>query len=391
MELLLKTNNLKLKNMIKPIEVELSDEFKQASLPDVKVMFNALVERDNRFEGVFVVGVKTTGICCRPTCNARKPKFENVEYFHHVKQALSFGYRPCRVCNPLQPFGIEPDWLKPLLKRVNQDPEVKLKDYDLREMGLEPTRVRRWFKKHHGMTFQAYTRGLRINRAFGLIKHKNSDVNDATTQPKTSIVDTAMASGFESLSGFNDAFKKITGSSPSQSKGGTIVTINRLTTPLGPMFAGVTDKGLCLLEFTDRRMLETQLTLLSKKMEAKLLPGEHPLFEQLDRQLKQYFNGERKVFELPLDLPSTDFQQQVWQALLSIPYGQTRSYQQQAELINNPKAIRAVAKANGDNRISIIIPCHRVIGKNGKLTGYGGGLWRKQRLLALEKEGIKLN
>jgi AraC family transcriptional regulator of adaptative response/methylated-DNA-[protein]-cysteine methyltransferase len=104
----------------------------------------------------------------------------------------------------------------------------------------------------------------------------------------------------------------------------------------------------------------------------------------LSKQLKQYFAGTLTEFTVPLDLPGTEFQQQVWHVLQTIPFGKTRSYQQQAEAINNPKAVRAVAKANGDNRISIIIPCHRVIGKNGQLTGYGGGLWRKQRLLELE-------
>ncbi len=222
------------------------------------------------------------------------------------------------------------------------------------------------------MTFQAYTRAIRINRAFGLIKHQDK------------VIDAAFDSGYESVSGFNEAFKKATGNAPSKSKDAEIITITRVLTPLGPMFAGASSRGLCLLEFTDRRMLETQIKRLTKLLNAKFITGEHPVFDLLSKQLKQYFAGTLTEFTVTLDLPGTQFQQQVWQVLQTIPFGKTRSYQQQAEAINNPKAVRAVAKANGDNRISIIIPCHRVIGKNGQLTGYGGGLWRKQRLLDLE-------
>jgi len=344
----------------------------QISLPDTDVMYQALLNKDASFEGIFIVGVKTTGICCRPTCHARKPKADNVEFFACVKEAMSFGYRPCKVCHPLQPAGETPDWMKSLEKELNQSDTMKFTDQDLRERGLDPVRVRRWFKKHHGMTFQAYARALRINRAFGLIKHQDK------------VIDTALDSGYDSVSGFHEAFKKLTGDAPTRSKTKQVITITRILTPLGPMFAGATEKGICLLEFTDRRMLETQLKRLSRLLKATFVPGKHPLFETLNQQLGDYFAGRLKTFSVPLDIPGTAFQQDVWQALLKIPYGETRSYQAQAELIDKPLAVRAVAKANGDNRIGIIIPCHRVIGKNGKLTGYGGGLWRKQRLLELE-------
>ncbi len=349
-------------------------------LPTVKTMYKALVDKDSTFEGIFIAGIKTTGIFCRVTCSAKKPKFENVEYFHDTETALSYGYRPCKRCHPMRPFGENPQWLELLLKDVAENPEVKIKDWDLRQRGLEPARVRRWFKKHHGITFQAYTRAIRINRAFGLIKH--------TTD--SDILDTAMDSGFDSLSGFNEAFKKITGSIPSKTKESQVVTVTRILTPLGPMFAGVTDKGLCLLEFTDRRMLETQIKRLNKLLDAQCIPGEHHLFKQLNDELTKYFDGKLTEFSIPLDVPGTEFQRAVWKQLITIPYGETRSYQQQAEAINNVKAVRAVAKTNGDNRISIIIPCHRVIGKNGKLTGYGGGLWRKQRLIELESKQLSL-
>ena len=345
----------------------------QMVMPKQEIMYLALVEKDSTFEGIFIVGVKTTGIFCRPTCTARKPKPENVEFFPSTKDALNYGYRPCKICRPMELYGESPDWIKEVLLEISQQPDLRLKDYDLRQRGIEPARIRRWFKKNHGITFHAYMRSLRINRAFGQIKHQEK------------VTDTAFDSGYESLSGFNDAFKKITGFVPSKSAISQVVTVTRILTPIGPLFAGTTDEGICLLEFTDRRMLETQIKRLRKMLNAEFVPGNHHHFVALNQQINEYFDGKRKNFDLPLVIPGTEFQKNVWHVLQDIPYGQTRSYQDQAIAIGNPKAVRAVAGANGDNRLAIIIPCHRVIGKDGTLTGYGGGLWRKQYLLDLEQ------
>ncbi|MFD2178244.1 methylated-DNA--[protein]-cysteine S-methyltransferase [Veronia pacifica] len=178
------------------------------------------------------------------------------------------------------------------------------------------------------------------------------------------------------------------GTTPSECNRQNVVLISRLTTPIGPMFACATDKGLCLLEFVDRRMLETEFSDLQRLFNAKIMNGENQHIETVRRELNEYFAGERMSFTVKLDTPGTTFQQSVWQALCKIPYGQTYSYQQQAESIGNNKAVRAVASANGMNRIAIVIPCHRVIGKNGQLTGYGGGLERKRWLLLHEKENL---
>jgi len=160
---------------------------------------------------------------------------------------------------------------------------------------------------------------------------------------------------------------------------------HNLTTPLGEMLAVATEAGLCLLEFTDPQRLERQLPTLERHLgESLQADNERPVFVALQQQLNAYFAQQLTQFELPLDLLGSDFQREAWSALLSIPYGQTRSYQQQAQSIGRPQSVRAVARANGDNRIAIVVPCHRVIGKDGSLTGYGGGLWRKQKLLALE-------
>ncbi len=352
----------------------------QNILPDTSTMYRALMERDSTFEGTFFVGVKTTGIFCRPTCRAKKPKEENVEFFHSVKEALSYGYRPCKLCNPLEYKGEMPGWLKPLLDEIANNNSIKLKDSDLIKRGINPFRVRRWFKENLNMTFQSYLRTSRINNAFGRIKFGDEKV-----------VEAAFSTEYESLSGFNSTFKKTTGFTPLESKQKSLIQITRILTPLGPMLAGAVNNKICLLEFIDRRMLETQLKRIKKIFNTELVPGNNSLFVKLNKQLEEYFNGKRKNFSIPLSIEGTPFQMKVWNELLKIPYGKTVSYKTQAINIDNPKAVRAVGKANGDNRISIIIPCHRVIGSNGDLVNYGGGIWRKQYLINLEKCNLNQN
>ena len=163
------------------------------------------------------------------------------------------------------------------------------------------------------------------------------------------------------------------------------IYITRIETPLGTMVAGAVEQGICLLEFSDRQTLEAQFKTLSDLLNANITEGTNKHFGLLRHQLKEYFKSKLKEFSLPLFTPGTEFQQLVWNELQKIPYGSTRSYKQQAAAINKTEAVRAVAHANGVNRISIIIPCHRVLGDDGSLTGYGGGLWRKKWLLDFEK------
>ncbi|MCF0072746.1 methylated-DNA--[protein]-cysteine S-methyltransferase [Dyadobacter sp. CY261] len=336
-------------------------------------MYQAIIEKDTQFEGVFFTAVKTTGIFCRPTCTARKPKMENVEFVFSVKDAFQKGYRPCKVCRPLEFLNQAPDMIRSLLEELANDSALKIRDADLIARGLEPNSIRRWFLKNHQMTFHAYQRMHRINSAFKNI------------QEGQSITTAAFDSGFDSLSGFGDSFKSIFGFSPAKGKSQQVIDLKRIETPLGTMFACAVKAGVCLLEFTDRKMLETEFKILSKALNATIIQGKNDHFETLERELSEYFTGKRKQFTVPMVTPGSRFQNMVWEALRAVPYGETVSYQQQAATIERPDAIRAVANANGMNKISILVPCHRVIGTDGSLTGYGGGIWRKQWLLALEK------
>jgi len=337
-------------------------------------MYQALVRKDPSYEGIFMVAVKTTGIFCRPTCPAKKPNKTNCEFFESSRAALLAGYRPCKRCRPLEPKGDHPDWIRPVLNVIEKNGDRRVKDGDLRELGVEPSRVRRWFKVNHGVTFQGYQRLIRLGQAMGRLK-----LGEDLTQ-------VAYDHGYESLSGFRDAFQKLFGSTPGNGSSKGTITVNRILTPLGPMLAGASERGICLLEFVDRRMLETQIKRLQKGLQSTFVPGNHPLIDQLAKELAEYFEGNRREFSVPLDLPGSDFSRRVWSGLQDIPYGDTRSYREQARALGAPAAVRAVARANGDNRVAIVVPCHRVIGSDGTLKGYGGGMWRKRILLDLEKK-----
>lgn len=342
----------------------------------IELMYKAIVEKDTSFEGLFFTAVKTTGIFCRPSCTARKPKLENIEFLKTSKECIAKGYRACKVCKPMENLNQTPTEFQQIINELSQNPALKFKDYDLKQRGIEPSQIRRWFLKNHGITFQAYQRIYRINSAFKKI------------QKGESVTHTAFDAGFESLSGFGDTFKNIFGVSPKQSKQQNVIDLKRIETPLGTMIACATNQGICLLEFTDRKMLETELKAIAKLLNATIIQGNNQHFDILETQLNEYFNGSRREFSVSLHTLGTDFQQKVWQALQGIPYGKTKSYKEQAIIIENPDSVRAVANANGMNRIAILIPCHRVIGSDGKLTGYGGGLWRKQYLLELEAKNM---
>ena len=165
-----------------------------------------------------------------------------------------------------------------------------------------------------------------------------------------------------------------------------MIKTTKIETPLGEMIAGATNDAVCLLEFNDRKILPSEYKDLIRLLDTTIEEGENKHLKTLKKQLKEYFNGSRKEFEIPLVTPGTPFQQAVWKELMNIQYGTTRSYIEQANALNNPDSVRAVANANGMNRIAILIPCHRVIGSDGRLTGYGGGLKRKRWLLDHEKK-----
>ena len=170
-----------------------------------------------------------------------------------------------------------------------------------------------------------------------------------------------------------------------KSKNTDCILTGMVETPLGPMVIGATSEGICLAEFSRGRMLDTQFTTLQRLFRCAIVPGDNKFLEQLRTELAKYFAGELIDFQVPLLYPGSEFQLVVWEALRLIPYGESLSYEALAHKIGRPKAVRSVGTANGQNRIAVLIPCHRVVNKNGQLGGYGAGLWRKKALLELEQ------
>ncbi|MFC4770419.1 bifunctional transcriptional activator/DNA repair enzyme AdaA [Enterococcus hermanniensis] len=342
------------------------------SLEQQKEYYQALITKNRAYDGIFYAGIKTTGIFCHASCTARKPKFENCEFYKTAQEALLAGYRPCKICRPLSFPQMIPEEVQLLVDAVEEQPEKRWKEADFSKLGLHSASARRKFKEVYQMTFVQYARARRMGIAFKEIK-KGSKV-----------VDQQLEVGYESASGFNDAFSKIMGN-PAKKVVGTPLIASFISIPIGRMLCLADENYLYLLEFEDRRGLELEIEKLRSKYNFRILYGQTLISKQVEQQLNEYFARKRMTFSIPLFYDGTDFQKKVWRELELIPAGNTRSYQEIAIRLGDRNKVRAVGRANGLNKIAIIIPCHRVIGQNGQLTGYAGGLARKKYLLDLEK------
>ena len=227
------------------------------------------------------------------------------------------------------------------------------------------------------MTFVEYARARRMGLAMKQIRAGNL------------VIDAQLSTGYESSSGFRDAFSRIMGAAPSLLGDRDILKASWLDTKLGPMIAIADEEALYLLEFVDRRGLEREVMRLRNKTKRAIIPGVTAPIRLIESELAEYFEGERQEFKTPLFYLGSPFQKTVWKELKRIPYGETCSYCEIATRIGKPTAFRAVANANGANQLAIMIPCHRVINTNGELGGYGGGLARKKWLIHHERQGIK--
>jgi AraC family transcriptional regulator of adaptative response/methylated-DNA-[protein]-cysteine methyltransferase len=262
------------------------------------------------------------------------------------------------------------------VKAVEEDPSRRWKDKDFQDLSVDASTARRQFKKRFGMTFVEYARARRMGLAMKQIRGGDK------------VIDAQLEVGYESSSGFRDAFSRIMGAAPTKLGHLNVLKASWLDTKLGSMIAIADEDALYLLEFVDRRGLEREVERLRQKTKSAILPGVTPPIRSIEHELNQYFEGTLKSFITPLFLLGSPFQKRVWEGLQKIPFGETRSYADIAKAMGNPSAFRAVANANGANQIAIVIPCHRVINTNGELGGYGGGVVRKKWLLDHERQGI---
>ena len=341
-------------------------------LPNDDKLYAALLARDPGYDGRAFVCVSSTGVFCRLTCPARKPKRENCIFFNDVGACLEAGFRPCKRCHPVTPAAESDPAIATLLSVLDARPDYRWSEVDVVRMGYDPSTIRRAFKRQFGMTFLEMARCRRLAHGF-------------TALSAGSVIDAQLDAGFDSPSAFRAAFAKLMGVAPGSLSRNALLRADHIKTPLGDMIAVCDARALHLLEFADRKALPAEMKRLHKAAKGSIGIGRFATHDQIAAELGAFFDKTNDRFTTPLALHGTPFTRDVWKALQTIPAGETRSYSAVAASIDAPHAMRAVARANAANQIAIVIPCHRVIGADGSLTGYGGGLWRKQQLIALEK------
>ena len=349
----------------------------KATTPDSA--WRAVLERDPAHDQRFVFAVKTTGIYCRPSCPARRPKRENVEFFDDASTAVSAGYRACLRCRPDRPSPTDPDRIAQARRLIET---ATVGDPNLTQLaaqvGLSPGHLQRTFKARYGLSprqFAVARRNQRLRRAL----KEGATVSRATYD-----------AGFGSSSRLYEAAGTLLGMTPARyAKGGLGQTIRFAVVPtrFGSLLVAGTERGICAVLLGQTREALGQ-SLRSEFPRATIEPvdlrRDRALADLVDRVTRQ-FGAEGTASQIPLDVTGTDFQLRVWNALLAIPRGTTRSYAAIARGIGRPRAVRAVASAIGSNRVAVVIPCHRVIREDGSLGGYRWGLKTKQRLLDEER------
>lgn len=344
---------------------------------DHDTLYDALVRRDPAFEGKVYVAVTSTGIFCRLTCPARKPKPENCRFYPTVGACIEAGFRPCKRCRPLATAAEGDPAVATLMAAFEAAPERRWSEADIVALGLDPSTVRRAFKRQFGITFLEMARLSRLRDGF------------VTLSDGGRVIDAQLDAGFDSPSGFRAAFARLLGQAPADFTGGELLKADWIDSPIGALVAVSDRTHLHLLEFVDRKALPRELKRLRAAAPGGIGIGPLPPTEQIAAELDAYFSGNGAGFETPLAYHGSPFTREVWQELRRIPAGETRTYNELARAIGRPSATRAVARANGANQIAIAVPCHRVIGADGSLTGYGGGLWRKRKLIDLEESYAK--
>lgn len=338
--------------------------------------YERLKNRENAKVLDIILGVTSTGIFCRPGCPARLPLRKNCVFYDDASGALKAGLRPCKRCYPL---GGRHKNLDELIQTIIASSEEDWSEVGLKRKGYAPTTLRRQFRLHTGFGLKDFIRWVRLGQASSSIAKGES------------VIMAQLEAGFESASGFRAAYGDLFGTSPAKSKvfSPKPLYVAWHETPLGRMVSIADDHAVYMLEFTNRVKMLTQVKRLYRLHARPIMTGRKTMSDQIERELTLYFKGALKTFKTPIILTGTDFQKQTWHQLSQIPYGETRSYAELAVAVGNEKAVRAVAGSNAKNGLALIVPCHRVIAKDGSLGGYAGGLDRKRALLRLEGASFK--
>jgi len=333
-------------------------------------------EKNQAFDGLFYFGVRTTGIFCRPSCSSRTPRAENVSFFDTATDAERAGFRACLRCKPLDEYfpGKNAELVANALDTLrNSEIEIATIDELSSHLNVSPGHLQKTFKA---------VLGLSPKEVMDIMRIENFKENVRETDVTTSLYE----SGFGSSRSLYEKAGERLGMTPAvYKKGGKGMKINYtiVDSPLGKMLVARTERGICAVSFGDE---EASLRdELSQEFFAAEINSDDSGLQDAVRAILRSLDGEKTILTLPLDLRASAFQMRVWSELRKIPYGETRSYAEIAEAVGNPKAVRAVARACATNPVALVNPCHRVIGSNGKLSGYRWGIDRKSKLL--EKEG----
>jgi AraC family transcriptional regulator of adaptative response/methylated-DNA-[protein]-cysteine methyltransferase len=339
-------------------------------------MWQAVATRDGQFDGTFVFAVRTTGVYCRPSCPARRPRRENVRFFDRPAEAEAAGYRPCQRCHPAVATPPEPnlELVQAICRALDQQTDRPPTLEELgRQFGMSPYHLQRTFKRIVGVTPKQYAAAQRAER---LKRH---------LKEKTTVTEAIYEAGYSSgSSAYGEAATHL-GMTPAAYRSGgpaTTITYSIVPCPLGYLLVAATPNGLCAVRLGDTAQALAD-TLAGEFPAASVQPDDGHLAPWL-ASLQDYLAGAQPHLDLPLDVRATAFQRRVWQALQAIPYGSTRSYREVAEAISQPTAARAVARACATNPVALVVPCHRVVREDGSLSGYRWGIERKETLLALE-------
>ena len=339
-----------------------------AQLDEMRAAFAA---RDRSQDGRFVVGVTSTGIYCRPSCSARRPRPEHLEFFDSGASAAAAGFRPCKRCRPDEVARDEQAVCEAIARLQAAEERPGLAEL-AGPAGYSPTHFQRLFKRHTGLSPAAYWRALREERARAALS-AGGQVSDAIYE-----------AGFEAPSRFYDSMQGRLGMAPSAwSRGGEGVTIHYavVETSLAPMLVAATAKGVCRLAFNEGR------EELEKRFPNAVLDEGGAEFAALVERVVSAVEQPATGGDIPLDVRGTAFQEAVWRELRKIPAGETRSYAEIAAAAGNPRAVRAAGSANGANNVAVLIPCHRVVRSDGAVGGYAYGADIKRALLERERKG----
>jgi AraC family transcriptional regulator, regulatory protein of adaptative response / methylated-DNA-[protein]-cysteine methyltransferase len=336
--------------------------------------WSQVLSRDLRADGQFVYAVRSTGVFCRPSCPSRRPRQEMVEFFDSPEQARQAGYRPCRRCTPGE-RSLQVQKVEAACRWIDANLETTLSLGDTsRHVGMSPFYFQRMFKRITGMSPRQYQQARRANK-FKTALHGDARITDA-------IYD----AGYGSSSRAYENVPAQLGMTPSafrQNGAGTEIRYTILSTALGSLLVAATSRGLCSVRFGENEpALERELR---HAFRAAAIERNDRALRPIAGQVEQLLHNGGNAAQIPLDVQGTAFQQQVWKALRRIPSGKTRSYSDIAKTIGKPKAVRAVAGACASNPVALVVPCHRVVGKNGSLAGYRWGVKRKAALLESER------